>query len=251
MSSVTTGIIVLVCVFGGALLGMFVRTVLPKHHLESETKDVVKLGMGLVGTMAALILGLLVTSAKGNYDAQSAELTQVSANILMLDRVLSHYGPETNEAREALKVAGVRALDKMWSQTRQGPSQVDSGTHVNESLYEKIHALSPKDEAQRSLKSEALSITLSLGQTRWLMYEQQATSASKPLVIVMVFWLTIIFVSWGLFAPTNGTVIVTFFAAGLSVSGAIFLILEMYAPYSGLIRVSSAPLRAAIVQLGQ
>jgi len=106
MSSVGTGIIVLVCVFGGALLGMFLRTVLPKHHLESETKDVVKLGMGLVGTMAALILGLLVTSAKGNYDAQSAELTQVSANILVLDRVLSHYGPETNEAREALKVAG-------------------------------------------------------------------------------------------------------------------------------------------------
>ena len=128
---------------------------------------------------------------------------------------------------------------------------MDSGTHGNESLYEKIHALSPKDEAQRSLKSEALSITLSLGQTRWLMYEQQATSASKPLVIVMVFWLTIIFVSWGLFAPTNGTVIVTFFAAGLAVSGAIFLILEMYAPYSGLIRVSSAPLRAAVVQLGQ
>ena len=120
MSSVSTGIIVLVCAFGGALLGMFLRTVLPKHHLDSETKDVVKLGMGLVGTMAALILGLLVTSARGNYDAQSAELTQVSTNILMLDRVLAHYGPETNEAREALKVTGVRALDKVSSQTRQG-----------------------------------------------------------------------------------------------------------------------------------
>ena len=251
MNSVATGFIVLVCVFGGALLGMFLRTVLPKHHLDSETKDVVKLGMGLVGTMAALILGLLVSSAKGAYDAQSAELTQVSANILMLDRVLSHYGPETNEARVALKGAVVRALDRMWAQGRRAHSQVDLGSHSNESLYEKIHELSPKDEAQRSLKSEGLSIALSLGQTRWLMYEQQATSASKPLVIVMVFWLTVIFGSWGLFAPTNGTVIATFFAAGLSVSGAIFLILEMYAPYSGLIQVSSAPLRAALAQLGQ
>jgi len=251
MNSVATGIIVLVCLFGGALLGMSLRTVLPKHHLESETKDVVKLGMGLVGTMAALILGLLVTSAKGNYDAQSAELIQVSANFLMLDRVLSHYGSETNDAREALSGVAVHALEKMWSQSRRGPSKVDSGSHGNESLYEKIYALSPKDEAQRSLRSEALSIALSLGQTRWLMYEQQATSASKPLVIVMAFWLTIIFVSWGLFAPTNGTVIATFFAAGLAVSGAIFLILEMYAPYSGLIQVSSAPLRAALAQLGQ
>jgi hypothetical protein len=124
-----------------------------QHHLESETKDVVKLGMGLVGTMAALILGLLVTSAKGNYDAQNAELIQVSANILMLDRVLSHYGPETGGAREALKGAVVHALDKMWSPSRRG-AQVDSGSHGNESLYEKIHALSPKDEAQRTLKSE-------------------------------------------------------------------------------------------------
>jgi hypothetical protein len=230
---------------------MFLRSVLPKHHLEPETKDVVKLGMGLVGTMAALILGLLVASAKGNHDAQSAELTQASANILMLDRVLSHYGPETNEVREALKGAVVHALDKMWSQSRRGPSQADSGPHGNESLYEKIHALSPKDEAQRSLKSEALTIALSLGQTRWLLYEQQATSASKPMVIVMVFWLTIIFVSWGLFAPTNGTVIATFLAAGLAVSGAIFLILDMYTPYTGLIQVSSAPLRAALAQLGQ
>ena len=135
------------------------------------------------------------------------ELTHASANILMLDRVLSHYGPETSEAREVLKGAVVRALDKMWSQGRRGHSQVDSGSHGNESLYEKIHELSPKDEAQRSLKSEGLSVAVSLGQTRWLMYEQQATSASKPLVIVMVFWFTIIFVSWGLFAPTNGTVI--------------------------------------------
>jgi hypothetical protein len=251
MSSVATGIIALVCVFGGALLGMFLRTVLPKHHLESETKDVVKLGMGLVGTMAALILGLLVSSAKGNYDAQSAELTQVSANILMLDRVLSHYGPEANAPREALKVAAVRGLDTTWSKTHRRPSQVDSGPHGNESLYEIIHELSPKDEAQRSLKSEALSIALNLGQTRWLMYEQESTSASKPLVIVMVFWLSIIFVSWGLFAPANGTVIAAFFAAGLAVSVAIFLILEMYAPYSGLIQVSSAPLRAAIARLGQ
>lgn len=251
MSSVSAGFIVFVCVFGGALLGMVLRTVLPRHHLDAETKDVVKLGMGLVGTMAALILGLLVASAKGAYDTQNTELTQVSANILMLDRILAHYGPETNEAREALKSAVTRALNGLWSQGRRGSSQVDPVSHVNESLYEKIQGLSPKDDAQHSLKSEALSIATSLGQIRWLMYTQQVTSVSKPLLIVMIFWLTIVFISWGLFAPSNGTVIATFCAAALAVSGAIVLILEMYAPYSGLIQISSGPLRAALAQLGQ
>src|SRR5215470_139896 len=114
MSSITISLIVLACVFGGALLGLLLRTVLPQHHLSSETKDIVKLGMGLVGTMAALVLGLLVASAKGNYDAQSTEVTQLSANIALLDRVLAMYGPETKEARAVLRVAVTRAIDQMW-----------------------------------------------------------------------------------------------------------------------------------------
>ena len=248
MSSFETGMIALVCVFGGSLLGMFLRTVLPKHHLDAETKDVVKLGMGLVGTMAALILGLLVTSAKGSFDTQSAELTQVSANALMLDRILAHYGPEASEVREGLKSVVARALDRMGSQTRTAPG--DQGPHGNESLYEKIHQLAPKDETQRSLKSEALAIAVSLGQTRWLMYEQQGVAPSKVLVFVMIFWLSIVFLSWGLFAPNHATVVVNFLAAALAVSVALFLILEMYTPYSGLIRISSSPLRSALAQLG-
>jgi len=251
MSSVATSLTALLCVFGGALLGIALRKVLPSHHLDADSRDVVKLGMGLVGTMAALILGLLVTSAKGAYDAQSSELTQVSANVLMLDRVLAHYGPESSEARESLRTAVAHALDTMWSHGRRGPSQKKPASHTNESLYDTIQKLSPKDDAQRTLKSNALAITMNLGQTRSLMYEQTETSVSKPLVIVMIFWLTIVFVSWGLFSPTNGTVITTFLAAGLAVSGAIFLILEMYNPYGGMIQISSGPLRAALAQLGQ
>ena len=250
MSSVATGVIALVCVFGGAVLGMALRTRLPKHHLDAETKDVVKLGMGLVGTMAALILGLLVTSAKTAYDTQNAELTQVAANAMMLDRVLAHYGPETNEARQSLKNGMARALDKMGAETARGTVQ-GTGPRGSESLYEMIHQLTPKDDAQRSQKSEALGIAMSLGQTRWLMYEQQGIAPSKPLVYVMIFWLTIVFLSWGLFAPKHATVVATFFAAALAVSVALFLILEMYTPYSGLIRISSAPLKAALTQLGQ
>ena len=114
MSSITISFIVFACVFGGALLGILLRAVLPQNHLSAESKDIVKLGMGLVGTMAALVLGLLVASAKGSYDAQIAELTQGSTNILLLDRLLAQYGPETKEARALLRGAVVRVLDQTW-----------------------------------------------------------------------------------------------------------------------------------------
>ena len=235
MSSTTISLIVLACVFGGALLGILLHAVLPQHHLSSESKDIVKLGMGLVGTMSALVLGLLVASAKGSYDAQSAELTQMSANIALLDRVLAHYGPETKETRDLLRGFVARILDQMWSKDETGASPVAPTAAGGEILYEKMQGLSPKNDTQRSLQGQALSMAMDLGKTRWLMYEQATTSVSTPLLVVLVLWLTVIFISFGLFAPCNATVVASLFVSALSVSGAIFLILEMYTPYGGLI----------------
>jgi hypothetical protein len=247
MSATTISLIVFACVFGGALLGILLHSVLPQQHLSNESKDIVKLGMGLVGTMAALVLGLLVASAKGSYDAQSAELTQMSANIALLDRALALYGPETKEARNLLRGAVARVLDQMWSSASLSVPTAAGG----EILYEKIQGLSPKNDTQRSLQGQALSMAVDLGKTRWLMYEQATTSVSMPLVIVLVCWLTAIFISFGLFAPFNATVVASLFVSALSVSGAIFLILEMYTPYAGLVQISDAPLRAALAHLGQ
>lgn len=115
MSFITVSLIVFACVFGGAMLGMLLHSVLPNHHLSSESKDIVKLGMGMVATMSALVLGLLVASAKGAYEAQRAELTQMAANLAMLDRVLANYGPETKEARAMLRETVVQDLDQFWS----------------------------------------------------------------------------------------------------------------------------------------
>jgi hypothetical protein len=248
MSSITIGLIVLACVFGGALLGIFLHAVLPQHHLSSETKDIVKLGMGLVGTMAALVLGLLVASAKGNYDAQSAELTQMSANAALLDRALALYGPETKETRALLRGAVVRFVDQMWSKDAASRLAPPSGGEI---LYEKVQGLSPKNDIQRSLQSQALSVVVDIGKTRLLMYEQATTAVSTPLLVVLVLWLTVIFISFGLYAPFNATAVGSLFLAALSVSGAIFLILEMYSPYTGVVQISDAPLRALIANLGQ
>lgn len=251
MSSLTVSLITFGIIFGSALIGMVLRAALPAHHLRDESRDVVKLGIGLVGTMAALVLGLLVSSAKSSYDAQSTELNQLSANIIVLDRALAHYGPETQEERELLRKAVVGTLDQLWSRDDIGSSRSDPTSIGAEGLYEKIQGLSPKDELQRSLRSQALSTAISIGQMRWLMYEQGATSVSKPLLIVMVFWLAIIFIIWGLLAPPNGTLLATLFVSALSVCGAIFLILEMYSPYQGMIHISDAPLRAVLAHLGQ
>jgi len=250
MSPITVSLIVLSCVFGGALLGIFLHTSLPQHHLAADSKDIVKLGMGLVGTMAALVLGLLVASAKGSYEAQSAELTRMSANIALLDRGLALYGPETKETRALLRGTASRILDQLWSKDGTSASSQAPTSAGGEILYEKIQALSPKNDMQRSLHGQALSIAVDIGKIRWLMYAQQATSVSMPLLVVLVLWLTLIFISFGLFAPFNATVVASLFVSTLSVSGAIFLILEMYGPYSGLIQISSAPLRAALAQLG-
>jgi hypothetical protein len=251
MNSLATSGIVFACVFGGAMAGPVVRGALPPNHLSADSKEVVKLGMGLVATMSALVLGLLVSSAKGFYDAQSAELTEMSAKVVFLDRVLARYGPGTKETRDLLYSVVVDNLDRLWPQERRPTHQVAPPTTGAEDILVKIEALSPEDDTQRSLKTQALSMVIGLGQTRWLMYEQGANSVSKPMLVILVFWLTTIFFSFGLFAPRNFTATVALLVSGLSVSGAIFLILELYTPFGGLIEISSAPLRFALTHLGK
>ncbi len=249
MSSLAIGSIVFICVFGGALLGISLRLILPEHHLSPESKDAVKVGIGLIATMAALVLGLLVATAKASYDTKSNELTEMSANTVMLDRMLAHYGPEAKPIREALRRAGARSLELLWPQNGQAPRLEPAGGA--EALYDAIEALSPKNDAQRTLQSQALNLTLDIGKMRWLLFEQSGSSISTPFLVVLVFWLTIIFMSFGLFAPHNLTVVATLLVCALSVSGAIFLILELDQPFEGLIRISSAPVQSALAHLGK
>jgi hypothetical protein len=201
--------------------------------------------------MAALVLSLLIASAKSSYDTQSSELTQMAANVFLLDRVMAHYGPETKEARDLLRRAVARALDGMWPKDGSGPAQWDPTAARGDSLYDKIQALSPRNEAQRSLRAEALRISTDLGRTRWLLFGQEGSSIPVPFLVILIFWVAVIFISFGLFAPPNATVIATLFVCALSVSGAIFLILELDRPFEGFIQMSSAPLRNALAHLGQ
>jgi len=207
--------------------------------------------MGLVVTMSALVLGLLVSSAKASYDEQKTELTDVASKVIVLDRMLALYGPDTNESRDLLRSTVIRNLQLIWPEERSRNSELHAPSADSEGLFAKIWELSPTDDKQRLLQSEAANLALGLGQTRWLMYVQGADGVSSILLVTLGFWLTMVFVSFGVYAPRNATVNTSLFISAVSVSGAVLLIMEYYSPYSGLIKVSSGPLRAALAHLGQ
>ena len=250
VSATATGAIVFAFVFGGSSLGLLLRSILPDHHRSSESKDVVKLGMGLLATMAALVLSLLISSAKGSYDRQSSEVAQLAGNVALLDRVLAHYGPEAKDTRDLLRRSVVRVLDQMWPKNGWQPAAPNPAA-ASEDLYERIQALSPQSDTQRSLRAEALRIATDLARTRSLLLAQTGSSIPRPFLMILVFWITVIFVSFGLFAPANTTVVGTLLVCALSVSGAIFLILELDQPFGGFIQVSGDSLRSVLANLGQ
>jgi hypothetical protein len=251
VSAIAVGCIVFALVFGSALLAMLVHNALPEHHLSADSKDVVKLGIALIATMSALVLSLLVASAKSAFDTRSNQVVQASADIMLLDRALTRYGPETKEARALLQRSVASTVERFWPADGVRPITIDPKISPVEGLYDKIEALSPQNETQRALRTQAEAMALDMGRTRLLAFEHLGTSIPLPFLVVLVFWLCIIFASFGLFAPRNATVIAVLCVCALSVSGAIFLILELDRSFEGLLQVSGAPLRAALAQLGR
>jgi len=250
VGAMTISWIVFACLFGGALLGMLIRGFVPQNHLSADSKDTIKVGMGLIATMAALVLGLMVGSTKSSYDAQKSELTQMSAKIVLLDRALAHYGPETKETRDLVRRWVVRTLEQIWVEDSSRSEQAEPTSAVGDAVYDKLLELKPEDQAQRALQVQSQNIALDIAKSRWLLFVQTGSAISTPFLVVLVFWLTLNFVSFGLFAPRNATVIATLLLGALSVSGAIFLILELDRPFGGLIQISSDPLRKALASLG-
>src|SRR5450432_1215104 len=253
MSALAIGGIVFACVFGGAMLGLLLNAVLPEHHLTSDSKDVIKVATAMIATLAALVVGLLIASAKSSFDSKDGELRGAAAHTILLDRTLAAYGPETQDVRQLLRQLVVTRIQQIWPQERTGTFNLDAisqGSGV-EAIQRKLLELSPQNDTQRWLKSTALQMSSNIAEARWLGVEQAGGSIQWPFLAILVFWLTIIFASFGVFAPRNGSVITALFVCALSVSGSIYLIVEMDQPYSGFIKISSAPLHTALDQLGR
>lgn len=252
MRAITIASITFICTFGSALVGTFIRSWLPPTHLSKESQDVVRLGIGLVATMTALLLGLVTAAARGTFDSQDAAIKNSAATILTLDRHLARYGPETKPTRELIR----RAVEYRLKTTWDIGGGVNSGLAVNETtpaveeIENQILRLSPQTETQRWFKSEALKLSEEVVKTRWRVLGSGSTVPFTFLVVV-ISWLTVTFASFGLYAPRNATVVVVLCVAAISVAAAVFLILELDSPFEGVIKVSSGPFQYAVAHLNQ
>jgi hypothetical protein len=253
MNPIAIGGIVFVCTFGGAALGMYASSRLPDQHLSPASTAIIRLAMAFVVALATLVISLMISSARSSFATKDAEYRRGAADIILLDRAMAHYGPETKNARDLLRRVAETKLREFWpedSTHREQSHLIDIGTGI-EQIQDALRALQPKDDAQRWLQTRALQISADIEQLTWLLAEQGGSAIRWPTFVILVFWLTIIFVSFGYSAPRNTTVIVTLFVCSLSIAGAMYLLVQLDQPYSGYIKVSSVPLRAAIDQLGR
>ena len=246
MSALAVSAIILLSTLGGIFLGTLLRRALPRHHLDEHVKDVVRLGVGLIATIAALVLGLLIAAAKGSFDTQTSHLRQITANLILLDNILAQYGPEARPVREQIRSTVGPFADQLWREKQAGQSGPFETDGTAEQVHLEIQKLSPHDDVQRSLHSRAVQVSNDLAQVRFLLFVESENLIPIPFLAILAFWLMIIFTSFSLFSPLNVTVVTCLFLFALSAACAIFLILELSRPFTGLMSISSVPLRNAL-----
>jgi hypothetical protein len=253
MNAIAAGVITFVCTFVLAWLATVVRGALPESHTKKESQDVVRLGMGLVATMTALLLGLVTADAKDSFDLTEATVRNSFYDFLTLDRTLAQYGPETRTIRDHIREVAQSRLDTSWSRgffdRHRGPGfQPGQGA---EAIEDQLLALQPATDRQRWLKAEALDVTQDVLKSRWRVFGRGGASVPATFLVVVIAWLSLTFASFGLFAPRNPTVVVAFAIASISVAAAVFLILELDGPFDGLIQISKGPLQFVVDNLGK
>ncbi len=251
MSSQLVFLVTFVSIAIGGALGMLVRIRLPDANLIAESKEVVRLGASLMGTVAALVLGLMIASAKNSYDTQVANVRQLTANIILLDELLEQYGPETDEARAMIRRAAAITMQRVWREsTDTNSKRTFSASGAAEEFFQNVESLSPNNDLQRSIKLRILEVSTDLARTRLLLYVHFDNPIPVPLLVIVILWLTVIFASYTLFADANAVVALASLVYALAVSSALFLIVDMSQPFSGLMKISNEPLTQVLPRLG-
>jgi hypothetical protein len=251
MTALATSLVVCAILIAGALAGAHLRRLLPEHHLDSHAKEIVRLGSALVATIAGLVLGLLINSAKTNFDTQQDEIRQLTANVILLDHQLAQYGMESRPIRVMVRGAATAMVDHIWhdAPVKPGPHTLFTATTASKGAEQAIRALAPATESQRLYQSQATHTLGTILQAHLLLFEQSTMHMPAAFLAVLALWLFILFASFSLFSPLNPTAMGAIVVFALSVSGAIFLILELYEPFGGLMEIDSEPLRQALPPL--
>ena len=238
-------------VLGVILVGARLRRLVPAEHLSTDSREAVKLALGLVATMTALLLGLLVSSAKNSFDTARSEVIQMSAKIALLNRILVLYGPQTVDARRALRDSVAEGVRRTWPPDGRRPARLEPNEQMGDAVYAAISRLAPQDEPQRALKAQAVTLMVQLAELRSLVQAQAVSSVSKPLLIALVIWLVVIFLGFTVLAPANATSTLALFAGAFSVACAVFIILELDYPFAGVVRIPSEPMTRTLDHLSK
>lgn len=248
MNSNLISFIAFVGMFGGAILSQFLARRLADHHVSSRTQDSVKLGVGMVAAMTSLILGLMTASVKQNFDSTDKDVHTYALSILSLETDLRHAGPAGCEPQRQLMDYTRAVLKENWTDAADLPTvtTATSSGDILLNLDTMVRTWTPETDVLKEVRSAAISDLRSILTTRWTVSEEAVASVPVPFVLVLIVWLSLIFISFGLFAPQNLIVSLFFFLCALSISGALFLILEMSGPFDGLISVSPKPLMRAL-----
>jgi hypothetical protein len=251
MTDLLISLLVFVLIFGGAVVGMAVRPLLSEHHLQSDSKDVVKLTAGLIGTLTALVLGLLIASAKSTFDQKTSQVRQITATIILLDDLLAQYGPEAASLRKLLRQSIPPLANRIWHDEESPTGKpVNFESSAESAAFEnELERLAPKNDEQRSLQSRAIQAFTEGAQIRLQLFTQTGGSIPVPFLVILVFWLGAIFLSVTLFARANLVVMTSLTVCALSFACAIFLVLELDNPFTGLMGISSATLRRVLLPL--
>jgi hypothetical protein len=249
MNPLLVSALVFVFIFAGALVGMALRSALPDEQLGPDSKEVVRLATSLIVTMSGLVLGLLVSSASTSYQGQKNDVASLASQVIIMDHLLKTYGPETYPLRLQMRKLLKANVDRAWPEEADTKFALDPSEHGNE-FFAELQNLEPKNGMQTDTKNQILSLALNLRQNQWLMFlKSDQNSIPYVLLFVVVSWLVMTYVSFGLFAPPNATVIATLALSAIAVTAAIFIIIELYSPFTGILRISSAPVRDVLNQL--
>jgi hypothetical protein len=246
-----TFLIALVSTMAGAGLGMALRARLPAAQFTPATKEVVRLGAGLLATLAAVVISLLIASAKNSYDTQDAHFRQLAAHLVLADQLLAQYGPEATEVRQLMRRSVPAAMDRIWREKRTAAPQSTAftATSLAEQFSNATETLSPANDAQRVLKPRIVEASGDIGRDRLLIFADGDKPILTPFLLILMVWLAVIFASYSLFVEPGVFVGIALLVFALSVSSALFLIADLSQPFAGLMQISGEQFRNALAPL--
>ena len=250
MTHTVIGLISFAAIFGGALVGLFAAHRLPGHHLSKETQAAVTVSVAVLGTLSALVLGLMITAANSSFSARAQEVRELSLQLIRMDRNLRRYGPESADARAKLREWAIVKTQQLFPEKGRANFSSEQTIEMLEDVQDALLALKPVGEKQTYLHTLCLKLSSTMIEARWALETRSSHSIPVPFLVLLIFWLAIVFASFGLFAPANTTTVIALFLCSLAVAGGIFMIEELDKPLSGFVHLPPDAMKRALSEIG-